>query len=71
MTVKHIMKKEENDVDSIPGSIQLIHSKPVIMSALEFAFASNLSDFRLELTFELDFKSRFLANEISSVHQVY
>ena len=56
MTVKHIMKKEENDVDSIPGSIQLIHSKPVIMSALEFAFASNLSDFRLELTFHLDFK---------------
>ena len=70
MTVKHIMKKEENDVDSIPGSIQLIHSKPLIMSALEFAFASNLSDLRPESTFQLDFKSAFLLNKVPSGHQV-
>ena len=40
-------------------------------SALEFVFASNLSDFRLELTFQLDFKWRFLHNKIWQVHQVY
>ena len=39
--------------------------------ALKFVFASNSSDLRSELTFQLDFKSRFLHNEIFSVHQVY
>ena len=39
--------------------------------SLKLVFASDLSDFRSELTFELDLKSRFFTNKISSVHQVY
>ena len=38
--------------------------------ALKFVFASDLSDFRPELTFKLVLKSRFFTNKISSVHQV-
>ena len=40
------------------------------IEALKFLFASNLSDLRPESTFQLDFKSRFLLNEIPSGHQV-
>ena len=36
--------------------------------ALKFVFATDLSDFRLELTFTLDLKSRFFTNKISSGH---
>ena len=39
--------------------------------SLKLVFASDLSDFRSELTFELDLKSRFFTNKISSVHKVY
>ena len=48
-----------------------IHPKARIHFALKFVFAKNLSCFRSELTFQLDFKSRFVPNKISSVHQVY
>ena len=67
--VDHVDKEKSCEIDLD----FLLNSKyiPSFKLALKFVFATDLSDFRPELTFKLDFNLRFFTNQISSGHQVY